>query len=132
MRHTLIASVVLALFATAALAAGDTGIGKGSPAPAKVASTAAPVSGMMMVHHRVADYAKWRPVFDGHKSMQQAAGLTNPHVWCGKNDNDVYITFDMADEAKAQEFANSKDLRETMKKAGVEGRPTITYLTPAK
>jgi|GEM_PF-1407499 len=134
MRHTFIAGVVLALFATAALAAGGTGTGKGNPPQAaKVAAAPmAPVSGMMIIHHRITDYAKWRPVFDGDKAKQEAAGLTNPHVYAGKDALDVWITYDMADEAKAKAFAKSKALKEAMQKAGVEGRPTISYLTPAK
>jgi hypothetical protein len=139
MRQTIIAAGIAVLFVTSALAAGDTGIGKGKasppaegPPPPKAMAPAPVISGILVVHHHVADYAKWRPVFDGDKANQETVGLTNPHVYMGKNANDVYITFDMADEAKAKGRATSKELRETMKNAGVMGKPDVMYLTPEK
>jgi hypothetical protein len=36
--------------------------------------------GMMIIRHKVRDYGEWRPFFDGHAEMQQAAGLSNPRV----------------------------------------------------
>jgi hypothetical protein len=93
---------------------------------------AAQAAGMMIVHHMVADYAKWRPGFDGDKSNQEAAGLTNPHVYQAvDNPKDVTITFDMADPAKAKAFAASKTLKTTMVKLGVKGKPQIQFLNPA-
>lgn len=92
---------------------------------------AAQAAGMMIVHHAVADYAKWRPGFDGDKSNQEAAGLTSPHVYQSvDNPNDITITFDMADAAKAKAFATSKALKATMTKLGVKGKPQISFLTP--
>ena len=87
---------------------------------------------VFVIHHKVADYAKWRPVFDSHKANQEAAGLTNPRVYHTlDNANDITIVFDMADLAKAKAFAGSKDLKAKMTKAGVMGRPTFTYLETA-
>ena len=139
MRLTIAASFIAALFVTSALAAGDTGVGKGvgglkakATPPPPPAVAAPPVAGVLIIHHRVADYAKWRPVFVGDKARQEAAGLTNPDVYQGKNPNDVFIIYDMADEAKAKAFAASKGLRDAMKKAGVAGKPDIMFLTPEK
>ena len=89
-------------------------------------------AGMMVVRHTVSDYAKWRPGFDGDKSNQEAAGLTNPHVYQSvDNAKDITITFDMADPAKAKAFATSKALKTTMSKLGVKGKPQISFLNPA-
>ncbi len=92
-------------------------------------SGAASAAGLLIVHHKVADYAKWRPIFDGDKANQEAAGLTNPHVYhaVGKP-NDLTITFDMADLAKAKTFGASKELKAAMAKGGVVGKPTVTFL----
>ena len=87
---------------------------------------------VFVIHHKVADYAKWRPVFDSHKATQEAAGLTNPRVYHAlDNSNDITIMFDMADPAKAKAFAASKDLRARMVAAGVSGKPTFSYLETA-
>jgi hypothetical protein len=87
---------------------------------------------VFVIRHKVADYATWRPVFDKHKSMQVAAGLTNPRVYHTLDDaNDLTIVFDMADAAKAKAFASSKDLKARMEKAGVVGQPVFSYLETA-
>jgi hypothetical protein len=33
----------------------------------------------LMVRHKVADFAKWKPVFDGHHPTREAAGLKDLH-----------------------------------------------------
>ena len=85
--------------------------------------------GMLIVRHKVKDYAKWRPLFDGHVAAQKAAGLTHPRVMQSADDkNEIVIIFDDMDTKKAKEFAASKDLKETMMKAGVADQPTIYFL----
>ena len=90
-------------------------------------------AGMFVIHHKVADYAKWRTAFDGDKTNQEAAGLTNPHVYQDVGSaNTITITFDMADAAKAKAFGASKELKATMGKAGVKGKPELFFLDTAK
>ena len=85
--------------------------------------------GMMVIRHKVADYAKWRPLFDAHAKAQRAAGLSHPRVLRSADDsNELVIIFDDMDTNKAKEFAASPDLKETMKKAGVTDQPTIYFL----
>ena len=75
------------------------------------------------------DYAKWRPLFDGHVAKQKAAGLSHPRVMRSADDkSEIVIIFDDMDTKKAKEFANSADLKETMMKAGVVDKPTIYFL----
>jgi len=94
-----------------------------------VFASAANAAGVFVIHHKVHDYAKWRPAFDGDKANQEAAGLTNPRLYHShSNPNDVTIVFDAADLDKAKEFSRSKALKEKMKAAGVEGKPTFEYL----
>jgi hypothetical protein len=84
---------------------------------------------MLIVRHKVKDYAKWRPLFDGHVAKQKAAGLSHPRVLRSADDkSEIVIIFDDMDTAKAKEFARSADLKETMTKAGVVDQPTIYFL----
>lgn len=84
----------------------------------------------LYIHHKVADYPKWREAFDAHKSKQLEAGLTNPRVYFTDGDNrNVSILFDASDEAKAKAFTESKDLKNTMQAAGVQGKPEMHILT---
>jgi hypothetical protein len=87
---------------------------------------------VFVIHHAVADYAKWRPVFNTDKPNQEAAGLTNPRVYhaLGKP-NDITIVFDMADATKAKAFATAKRLKAKMVEAGVVGKPHFDYLETA-
>ena len=88
-------------------------------------------AGMLIIHHRVADYAKWRVVYDADQANRTAAGLSNCHVHRSMdNANDVVIGCSMADVAKARNFASSKALAETMTKAGVLDKPQMLFLTP--
>jgi len=34
----------------------------------------------MLVRHKVADFAKWKPVYDAHGSARQNAGLKEEHL----------------------------------------------------
>ena len=85
---------------------------------------------VVMVQHKVGDFDKWLPAFEGHDSARKAAGLTDLGV--GRvmdSKNDVIIGMKADDVQKAKDFANSPGLKEAMKKAGVVGAPTISYLT---
>ena len=94
--------------------------------------TVARAAEVFVIHHAVADYAKWRPKFNSDKSNQEAAGLTNPRVYHALGDpNDITIVFDMADATKAKAFATAKRLKAKMKEAGVVGKPQFEYLETA-
>jgi hypothetical protein len=83
----------------------------------------------MLVRHKVADYNKWKPVFDGHKPVQQKAGLKLVRVMRNsENSNETFVLFEVSDIKKAQEFGASDDLRETMMKAGVVDKPDVYFL----
>ena len=83
----------------------------------------------LFVRHRVADFAKWKPVYDGHLAVRQKAGLREKNLLRGiDNPNDVILLFEAEDLKKAQAFTESSDLREAMQKAGVVGKPDILFL----
>ncbi len=96
------------------------------------AAGAANAAGLLIIHHKVADYARWRPVFDRDRANLQAAGLTNGRVYRSTDDpNDVTVVLDMADAAKAKAYTQSDKLRQTMIGAGVQGQPEALFLDPA-
>ncbi len=85
--------------------------------------------GMLVIHHRVKDFAAWKPIYDRHASTRKAAGLTKDHVLQSVDDpNDVTIIMDFADLARAKAFGASDDLKARMKAAGVVGKPEILIL----
>jgi hypothetical protein len=84
---------------------------------------------MLIVQHKVRNYADWRPVFDAHKPSQTEGGLVNGRVYRGAEDpNDVVILFDVTNLTKARALMVSEDLKATMQKAGVLGAPGVHFI----
>ena len=83
----------------------------------------------MIIHHKVRDYAAWRPAYDEHEKSRAAAGITNGRVFQRAEDpNDLVIILDVADGERARTWSQSEDLRSTMQRAGVLGAPTIQFV----
>jgi hypothetical protein len=84
----------------------------------------------LLVRHKVADFSKWKPVYDAHLGARQKAGLKEEHLMRSIDDpNETVILFEAEDIQKAKEFADSSDLRETMQNAGVIDKPDIYFLS---
>ncbi len=83
----------------------------------------------LLVRHNVADFAKWKPVYDAHLAARQKAGLREKNLLRSiNNPNEVVLLFEAEDLTKAQAFSESTELREAMQKAGVVGKPDILFL----
>ncbi len=84
----------------------------------------------MLIRHKVADFGKWKPVYDAHRSAREAAGLKNLHIWRSADDpSEVVLLFEASDVAKAKAFVGSPDLKEKMQASGVQGAPDIVFLS---
>jgi hypothetical protein len=83
----------------------------------------------VLVRHKVADFDKWKPVYDTHVSARQKAGLKEEHLFRNADDpNEVLLLFSAEDIDKAKTFTASDDLRQAMEKAGVSDRPDVYFL----
>jgi hypothetical protein len=83
----------------------------------------------VLVRHKVADFAKWKPVFDEHSTTRAAAGSKGGQLFRSASDpNDVTILFEWESIEKAHAFAASADLKAKMKEAGVIELPDIYFL----
>ena len=84
----------------------------------------------VLVRHKVADFAKWKPVYDAHVTDREKAGLKEEHLLRNSDDpNEVILLFKAANIQQAKEFAASPDLRERMQKGGVIDQPDIYFLS---
>ncbi len=98
-------------------------------AEATIPAPVAKPENVFIIQHKVANFSKWKPVFDLNDSVQRTFGLINYVLGRGiKDSNWVVIFLKMADVDKAKAFADSKELKDKMKKAGVLGIPSFTYL----
>jgi heme-degrading monooxygenase HmoA len=83
----------------------------------------------MLIRHKVADFGKWKPVYDEHLSARQKAGLKEAHLLRNMDDpNEVILLFSVEDLEKAKAFANSDDLHQAMQRAGVRDKPDVYFL----
>ncbi len=81
-----------------------------------------------IIRHTVADYPKWKTVFDEHGATRKARGSQGAQVLRGAdNPNELCILLEWDSVQNAQTFSESDTLREAMERAGVTSNPEILY-----
>ncbi len=92
-----------------------------------------PQTNRLLMIEKVKDWDAWKKEFDDHKQVRMDAGLIDRALAHDINDNhQVEIVFAVTDMAKAKAFLQSKDLKDKMEKAGVEGKPTSFFYNIVK
>ena len=88
---------------------------------------------LLLIRIRVADYAKWKAVFDERESSRRQHGGKRHWIYRSADDgNDVAISIEFATVDQAKAYAADPGLREAMGRAGVSGQPEFTYLEEAE
>lgn len=84
----------------------------------------------LVVRHKVADYNKWRPVYDEDNTRRRAAGATGvSQVYRDVDDpNTTTVLMEWDKPENALKFANDPKLGEVMQKAGVLGEPSLVSI----
>ena len=83
----------------------------------------------MLVQHKVKDFAEWKKVYDSVADLRASNGELSDKLYRDANDpNRLTLIFKWDSLANAQKYANSPELKAAMKKAGVEGPPSIYFL----
>ena len=83
----------------------------------------------ILVRHKVADYAKWKPQFGEDSVIRKAGGSKGAQLFRNADDpNEVVVLMEWDDVGKAKQFTQSPRLREVMEKAGVVDHPDIYFL----
>ena len=86
----------------------------------------------VLIRHRVADYAAWKPLFDEDGLTRRANGCRGGPLYRSADDpNEVLVLLEWDDLERARLFADSDDLRVAMERAGVIGPPEIWFLEDA-
>ncbi len=97
----------------------------------KVPETMTPAkpSNVMVMQFKVADFAKWKPMYESRDSIRRSYGLSNYVVGRGLDDpNMVVVILKMEDANKAKELTASQGMKDRMKEAGVTGKTSFEYL----
>jgi hypothetical protein len=85
---------------------------------------------MLVVTHKVSNYAKWKTSYDEHDSARIANGIHSYVIGRGlKDSNMVMVALKVDDTAKAKAFGKDPGLKKAMQKGGVMGSPTIALNT---
>src|SRR5215210_4295801 len=67
---------------------------------------------MLLVRHKVANYAKWKMSYDSHDSFRIANGIHNYVISRGVEDSNMLLVATKADDvAKAKAFAKDPNLK---------------------
>ena len=85
---------------------------------------------MMVVKHKVSNYAKWKTGYDAHDSARLANGIHSYVIGRGLLDsNMILVAVKVDDMAKAKAFAKDPGLKKAMQKGGVTGPPAFAFVT---
>lgn len=87
------------------------------------------MNGFMLIRHKVKNFTTWKQGYDAHAPKRSEAGLTETYLLRSiQAPNEVVLMFEAQDLNRAQAFAESADLRETMQRVGVIDKPDIYFL----
>ncbi len=83
----------------------------------------------VLVRHTIEDWDKWKPVFEGHRQTRIKGGEMEEQIFKGgKSPNDVTMLFKWDSARNAKTFFNSEELKNRLAKAGVRGKPDVSFL----
>lgn len=85
---------------------------------------------IMVVTHKVSNFAKWQTSYDAHDSFRLVNGIHSYVIGRGAQDsNMVLVAVKVDDMAKAKSFAKDPSLKKAMQKGGVIGVPSFAFIT---
>jgi hypothetical protein len=74
----------------------------------------------LLCRNRVADFEKWKNVFDSHARAQRDSGMHLVSMWrCVDEPNNVFFLFGVADMEKAKSFLHAPESAEAGRESGV-------------
>lgn len=83
----------------------------------------------VLVHHKVADFNRWKESFDSHLNTRMHAGETGFRLFQSVDDpRDVTLLLDWDSVEHARRFLASDELRSRMQQAGVVDTPDVQFI----
>ncbi len=82
----------------------------------------------MYVRHKVADFNKWKIVFEEIEPFRKQLGSSGSHVFRNNvNQNEVLVITDWDNKEQGIKFGQSPELKNAMERAGVISAPEISF-----
>ncbi|MGE5113192.1 MAG: hypothetical protein ACM3JB_20200 [Acidobacteriaceae bacterium] len=83
----------------------------------------------VLVRHKIADFGRWKQVFDGHFGIRHAGGELSHRIFHNHDEaTDLTLFFEWETLDRARAFFASEPLTNGMKQAGVVGTPEVIFL----
>ena len=87
---------------------------------------------LLIVRHKVKDFAVWKKTYDADVSRRTGAGLATGRVTRSVDDpSEVVLLFEVSDIAKARALTATHGLKEAMQNAGVIDKPDMYLVEDA-
>ena len=84
---------------------------------------------IVFMRHKVANFRKWKAVFDAHAEVRRARGCQATHVFRrADNPKELVVMMTWSDLGKAREFMVSDDLAQMLAEIPVSDRAPDVYL----
>jgi len=81
-----------------------------------------------MIHHKVANYAKWKKAVKVFAPFRKASGEKSFYACrSSKSPNDLLVWCEWDTASRMKKFIKSAELRKAMVGAGVIGKPQISF-----
>ena len=82
----------------------------------------------MYVRHKVADFKKWKPVYDEHDAVRKQSGCKSSTVFINaQNPNEILAVLDWDTKDQALKFGQSPGLKEAEERGGVISVPEVSF-----
>jgi quinol monooxygenase YgiN len=82
----------------------------------------------MYVKHTVANFDKWKVVFEEVEPFRKKMGSSAAHIFRNNsNPNELLVITEWDNKAQGVKFGQSPELKSGMERAGVLGPPEITF-----
>ena len=84
---------------------------------------------VLILHHKVTDYRKFKANFNEHTSMRRAGGEKFYQIFHKAGDaDDLVMLFEWDKMENFEKFAQSQELRQAQEEAGLVDQPEIYIL----
>jgi quinol monooxygenase YgiN len=88
-----------------------------------------PIRNVVLIRHKVANYKKWKAVFDAHGPSRREQGCERVHVFRrADNPKELVIMLSWGDLGRAREYVVSTDLRGMLAETPMSDRAPDVYL----
>ena len=84
---------------------------------------------VLLIHLRVADYNKWKPVFNERQASRAEHGGTRHWLYRAAEDpNELMVSIEFPNAQAARSYVDDTGLRAAIGRAGVAGEPHFHFL----